>query len=151
MSKTMAEKAAWRFAEENGFDVVTVSPGMVLGPILSPLLSASIAVLVHLIQGSPLSFSNFCSNSPFLSCLSSFQTWILFVLIQSSVQSAGSTDVLEDLYMGTVHVKDVALAHILAYENPAASGRHLCIESISHFSDFAAKVSELFPEYQIPR
>lgn len=51
--------------------------------------------------------------------------------------------------MGSVHVKDVALAHILLYENPSASGRHLCVEAIAHFSDFAAKVAELYPEYKI--
>ncbi|KAK1354470.1 Cinnamoyl-CoA reductase 1 [Heracleum sosnowskyi] len=31
----------------------------------------------------------------------------------------------EDLFIGSVHVKDVALAHMLVYENPSASGRHL--------------------------
>ncbi|WOG94615.1 hypothetical protein DCAR_0313911 [Daucus carota subsp. sativus] len=62
----------------------------------------------------------------------------------------GCTETYDDLYMGAVHVKDVALAHILVYENPLATGRHLCIESICHFSDFAAKVAELYPEYQLP-
>ncbi|XP_074559639.1 cinnamoyl-CoA reductase CAD2-like [Curcuma longa] len=63
----------------------------------------------------------------------------------------GSEEEYSDLHMGLVHVKDVALAHILAYENPLASGRHLCIESISHWSDFASKVAELYPEYKVPR
>ncbi|KAL5974954.1 hypothetical protein ACLOJK_031630 [Asimina triloba] len=62
----------------------------------------------------------------------------------------GSTEPYEHYYMGSVHVKDVALAHILAYENPKASGRHLCVERICHWSDFAAKVAELYPEYNIP-
>lgn len=53
--------------------------------------------------------------------------------------------------MGSVHVKDVALAHILVYENKSASGRHLCVEAISHYGDFAAKVAELYPEYKVPR
>lgn len=53
--------------------------------------------------------------------------------------------------MGLVHVKDVALAHILLYENSSASGRHLCVEAISHFSDFAARVADLYPEYKVPR
>ena len=64
---------------------------------------------------------------------------------------AGCTDVYEDFYMGSVHVKDVALAHILVYENTSATGRHMCVESISHYGDFAAKVAELYPEYNIPR
>ncbi|CAA3013543.1 cinnamoyl- reductase 1 [Olea europaea subsp. europaea] len=63
----------------------------------------------------------------------------------------GCTDVYENFFMGSVHVKDVALAHILVYENKSATGRHLCVEAISHYGDFAAKVAELFPEYKIPR
>ncbi|CAK9171671.1 unnamed protein product [Ilex paraguariensis] len=63
----------------------------------------------------------------------------------------GCTDIYEDIFMGSVHVKDVALAHILVYENTSATGRHLCVEAISHYGDFAAKVAELYPEYNLPR
>ncbi|XP_054798510.1 cinnamoyl-CoA reductase CAD2-like [Prosopis cineraria] len=63
----------------------------------------------------------------------------------------GCTDTYEHFFMGSVHFKDVALAHILVYENKAASGRHLCVEAISHYGDFAAKVAELYPEYNLPR
>ncbi|CAL9153796.1 unnamed protein product [Musa hybrid cultivar] len=63
----------------------------------------------------------------------------------------GCTDEYPDFYMGSVHVKDVALAHILLYENPSATGRHLCVEAISHWSDFASKVAELYPDYKVPR
>ncbi|KAL7264240.1 hypothetical protein ACSBR1_002236 [Camellia fascicularis] len=63
----------------------------------------------------------------------------------------GCTETYEDVFMGSVHVKDVALAHILLYENPSATGRHLCVEAISHYGDFAAKVAELYPEYKVPR
>lgn len=63
----------------------------------------------------------------------------------------GCTDTFQDFFMGSVHVKDVALAHILLYENKSASGRHLCVEAISHYGDFAAKVAELYPEYKLPR
>ncbi|XP_059660909.1 cinnamoyl-CoA reductase CAD2-like [Cornus florida] len=63
----------------------------------------------------------------------------------------GCTEIYEDAFMGSVHVKDVALAHILVYENTSATGRHLCVEAISHYGDFAAKVAELCPEYKVPR
>lgn len=63
----------------------------------------------------------------------------------------GCTEIYENFFMGSVHVKDVALAHILVYENTSATGRHLCVEAISHYGDFAAKVAELYPEYNIPR
>ncbi|KAK8467120.1 hypothetical protein PHAVU_008G257800 [Phaseolus vulgaris] len=63
----------------------------------------------------------------------------------------GSDETYEDIYMGSVHLKDVTLAHILVYENKSAVGRHVCVESISHFGDFAAKVGELYPEYNVPK
>ncbi|PWA60783.1 NAD(P)-binding Rossmann-fold superfamily protein [Artemisia annua] len=63
----------------------------------------------------------------------------------------GCTDTYENYYIGSVHVKDVALAHILVYENTTATGRHICVEAITHYGDFAAKFAELYPEYNIPR
>lgn len=63
----------------------------------------------------------------------------------------GCKEVYENFYMGSVHVKDVALAHILVYENKSAKGRHICLEAITHYGDFAAMFAELYPEYNIPR
>ncbi|CAN6314719.1 unnamed protein product [Urochloa humidicola] len=112
VSKTLAEKAAWKFAEEKGLDVVVVNPGTVLGSIIPPTINSSMSVL-HLLQG--------------------------------------CTEEYKDIFIGAVHVEDVASAHILAFENASASGRHLCIQSISHWSDFAAKVAELYPDYKVPK
>ncbi|XP_027329678.1 cinnamoyl-CoA reductase 1-like [Abrus precatorius] len=113
LSKTLAEKAAWDFAKENGLDVVVVNPGTVMGPVIPPRLNASMLMLLRLLQG--------------------------------------CTETFEDFFMGLVHFKDVALAHILVYENKVAAGRHLCAEAISHYGDFVAKVAELYPEYNVPR
>jgi len=113
VSKTLAEKAAWKFAEENGLDVAVVNPGAVMGPIIPPNINSSMSILLRLLQG--------------------------------------CTEDYRDVFMGAVHVEDVAMAHILVFENPSASGRHLCIESISHWSDFAAKVAELYPSYKVPK
>ncbi|KAH1061695.1 hypothetical protein AAZX31_02G215700 [Glycine max] len=63
----------------------------------------------------------------------------------------GCAETYEDFFMGSVHFKDVALAHILVYENKSAAGRHLCVEAISHYGDFVAKVAELYPEYNVPK
>ncbi|KAL4189616.1 hypothetical protein AMTRI_Chr08g166240 [Amborella trichopoda] len=63
----------------------------------------------------------------------------------------GYTECYKDIFMGFVHVTDVALGHLLLYENPSASGRHLCVESICHWSDFADAVAKLYPEYKVPR
>uniref|UniRef100_A0ACD5WCU6 Uncharacterized protein n=1 Tax=Avena sativa TaxID=4498 RepID=A0ACD5WCU6_AVESA len=112
-SKALAEKAAWKFAEENGLDVVAVNPGTVLGEMIPPRVNASMAMFLRLLEG--------------------------------------CTEEYKDFFIGPVHVEDVALAHVLLYENLSASGRHLCVEPICHWSDFAAKVAELYPDYKVPK
>ena len=56
-SKTLAERAAWDFAQESGIELVVVNPGMVIGPVLSAGLSTSVDVvrrlLVRDVPGSP--------------------------------------------------------------------------------------------------
>ncbi|MQL41219.1 SDR family NAD(P)-dependent oxidoreductase [Escherichia coli] len=63
----------------------------------------------------------------------------------------GDTETYEDFFMGMAHFKDIATAHILAFENKKAAGRHLCVESIRHYGDFVAKVAELYPEYNVAK
>ncbi|GJN38004.1 hypothetical protein PR202_gb27010 [Eleusine coracana subsp. coracana] len=48
-----------------------------------------------------------------------------------------------------VDVQDVARAHVLVYENLAASGRYLCIGDVLHRSEFLQMIRELFPQYPI--
>ncbi|GAU10958.1 hypothetical protein TSUD_112520, partial [Trifolium subterraneum] len=46
MSKTMAEKAAWKYCKENGIDLVTILPAFIIGPNLpSDLCSTASDVL----------------------------------------------------------------------------------------------------------
>ncbi|KAF3776664.1 Cinnamoyl-CoA reductase 1 [Nymphaea thermarum] len=49
-----------------------------------------------------------------------------------------------------VHVRDAALAHMLVFEHPSASGRYICAESMLHRGDVVAILSKLFPEYPVP-
>ncbi|XP_020592272.1 cinnamoyl-CoA reductase 1-like [Phalaenopsis equestris] len=51
---------------------------------------------------------------------------------------------------GWVDVKDVAEAHILAFENPSASGRYCLVERVLHFSQLAKLIKELYPSIQVP-
>jgi dihydroflavonol-4-reductase len=52
-SKTLAERAAWEFvstlAAERGFELATINPGLVLGPVLSRELSISVEVVRKLL------------------------------------------------------------------------------------------------------
>lgn len=81
---------------------------------------------------------------------------ILPPVINSSVGAIlgllqGSTETYKEFFIGCAHVKDVAMAHILLYEVKSAKGRHLCCKDIIHFSDLAAKVAELYPQYNVPK
>ncbi|XP_010519769.1 PREDICTED: cinnamoyl-CoA reductase 1-like [Tarenaya hassleriana] len=51
---------------------------------------------------------------------------------------------------GWVNVKDVANAHILAFENPSANGRYCLVESVAHHSEVVNILRELFPNLQLP-
>ncbi|KAK8960775.1 Cinnamoyl-CoA reductase 1 [Platanthera guangdongensis] len=55
-----------------------------------------------------------------------------------------------NLVFGWVGVKDVCEAHILAYENPSASGRYILSERVMHFSDIVKLIKEIYPSIQVP-
>lgn len=48
VSKTWAEEAAWKFAKENGTDMVVFNRGLAIGPMLQPTLNANVAALLKL-------------------------------------------------------------------------------------------------------
>ncbi|XP_073159015.1 cinnamoyl-CoA reductase 1 [Henckelia pumila] len=62
----------------------------------------------------------------------------------------GSAKTYANSVQAYVHVKDVALAHILLFESPAASGRHLCAESVLHRAEVVDILAKFFPEYPVP-
>ena len=62
----------------------------------------------------------------------------------------GATKNYTNSIQAYVDVKDVALAHILVFENPSASGRYLCAESVLHRGNLVEILAKFFPEYPIP-
>ncbi|KAI4368627.1 hypothetical protein MLD38_017164 [Melastoma candidum] len=50
LSKTLAEEAAWNFANEKGIDMVVINPEVVIGPLLQPTLNTSSAEILNLID-----------------------------------------------------------------------------------------------------
>ncbi|GLT78750.1 hypothetical protein SLA2020_502780 [Shorea laevis] len=111
LSKTLAEEFAWKFAKENGIDLVSINPAMVIGPLLQPTLNTSAAAILNIIKGAN-SFPN--------------------------------------LTFGWVNVKDVANAHIQAFEIQSASGRYCLVERVAHYSEIVKSLHELYPSLTLP-
>lgn len=51
LAKTLAEQAAWQFAEANGLDLVTVLPSFVIGPSLPFQLCSTASDVLGLLKG----------------------------------------------------------------------------------------------------
>jgi len=66
LSKTIAEKAAWKFVEENkssiSFDLVVVNPTLILGPLLQPSLNTSTEFLADYLTGRKTEIANASMN-----------------------------------------------------------------------------------------
>lgn len=50
-----------------------------------------------------------------------------------------------NIAMGFVHIKDVAEAHIRAFEIPSANGRYILSETVAYFSEIVNILQELYP------
>nr|GMC84466.1 cinnamoyl-CoA reductase 1-like [Ipomoea batatas] len=50
VSKVLAEEAGWKYAEENGIDLVSLHPAFVIGPLLQPTLNFSSEVILNLVK-----------------------------------------------------------------------------------------------------
>lgn len=108
-SKLESEKAAWRFAKDQGLDLVTICPGLILGPNFYKHTASTVNVSAYVNNQVPVRY-------PF----------------QASV----------------VDVRDVALAHIVAYEKKEASGRYLA--SGFHIPDLWEMLKEFDPDMVLP-
>ncbi|XP_057454093.1 cinnamoyl-CoA reductase 2-like [Lotus japonicus] len=62
----------------------------------------------------------------------------------------GSAKTYVNATQAYVDVKDAALAHVLVYETPSASGRYICAESSLHRGELVEILAKYFPEYPIP-
>ncbi|GFP87029.1 cinnamoyl-coa reductase 1 [Phtheirospermum japonicum] len=61
-----------------------------------------------------------------------------------------SAETYPNAAVGWVNVKDVANAHILAFENPSANGRYCMVETVTHYSEIVKILRELYPTLQLP-
>ncbi|KAL6522478.1 Tetraketide alpha-pyrone reductase 1 [Orobanche minor] len=114
LSKTVAERAAWKFCEDNKIDLITILPSFVIGPSLPPLLCSTVSDVLGLLKGETEKF-----------------------------QWHGR--------MGYVHIDDVALSHILLYENENAKGRYLCSSTVVDNHHLADILSSRYSHLPIPK
>ncbi|MFI6423621.1 SDR family oxidoreductase [Promicromonospora sp. NPDC050880] len=115
-SKTLAERAAWDFvADHPDLELVTVQPGLVLGPVQHAAARTSVSLVRRLL--------------------------------------AREIPAVPQLGFAPVDVRDVARAHRLAMELPAAAGnRYICAGDNLWFGDIARILADEFgPQgYRVP-
>ncbi|CBI16354.3 unnamed protein product, partial [Vitis vinifera] len=79
-------------------------------------------------------------------------------LLQPTLNASAATilnlingaQIFPNFTMGWVHVKDVAEAHIQAFEIPSANGRYCLAERTVHYSEIVKILKDLFPDFQLP-
>jgi len=116
-SKVMAEKAAWAWIEKDEnkgkFDIVTILPSLVVGPLFSLPMTPSVSVIRDAVSGA----------YPGTARLS-------FTLVD---------------------VRDVAIAHVLAMEQPAANGRYIVAGEVKELIEICKILAPHFPNYPVPQ
>ncbi|KAK9706571.1 hypothetical protein RND81_07G135800 [Saponaria officinalis] len=120
VSKTLAEKAAWKFAQENNLDLITVIPTLMAGASLTPNVPSSIGLASCLITG----------NEFLVDALKGMQ------------MLSGSISI--------THVEDVCRAHVFLSEKESASGRYLCSAVNTSVPELAKFLSKRYPQYNVP-
>ncbi|KAJ3029642.1 UNVERIFIED_CONTAM: hypothetical protein HDU68_011546 [Siphonaria sp. JEL0065] len=113
-SKLVAEKAAWKFMDENPdckFKLITLLPGFVIGPSHTSTINESVSTILNTING--------------------------------------GFPIRVNLWFPFVDVRDVARAHIAAFENSVASGRYILVgDKTLSMSETCDVILGKYPEYK---
>ncbi|KAG5517534.1 hypothetical protein RHGRI_038064 [Rhododendron griersonianum] len=73
--------------------------------------------------------------------------WWSYVL---KLKSEAGLETFINASFGWVNVKDVANAHVQAFEIPSANGRYCMVERVVHFSGLVEILHKLYPDFQLP-
>lgn len=119
-SKTLAEKAAWKFAEENNIELITVIPSLMAGRSLTLDVPSSVCLAMSLLRG-----DEFLMNG-----------------LKGMQMLSGSISI--------THVEDVCRAHIFLAEKESASGRYICCAVNTSVPELAKFLNKRYPQYKSP-
>ncbi|KAL2931182.1 Anthocyanidin reductase [Bienertia sinuspersici] len=120
VSKTLAEKTAWKFAKEKNIDLITVIPSLIAGASITPDVPSSIGLATCLLTG----------NETLINGMKGMQ------LVSGSIS--------------ITHVEDVCRAHIFLAEKESASGRYICSAVNTSVVDLSYFLSNRYPQYNVP-
>ncbi|KAF5742208.1 hypothetical protein HS088_TW09G00251 [Tripterygium wilfordii] len=120
LSKTLAEKAAWKFAQEKNIDLITVIPTLMAGPSLTTDVPSSVGLATALITG-----NEFLINA-----------------MKGMQMLSGSISI--------THVEDVVRAHVFLAEKESASGRYICCAVNTSVPELAKFLNKRYPQYKVP-
>ncbi|XVF70512.1 hypothetical protein PTKIN_Ptkin11bG0167600 [Pterospermum kingtungense] len=121
LSKLLTEEAAFKFANENGIDLVSVITTTVAGPFLTSTLPSSIQVLLSPVTGDP----------KYLSILSAVNARMGSVAL--------------------VHIEDICSAHVFLMEQAGADGRYICCVGNYPMSELINRLAQAYPSSNIQR
>nr|ANR02605.1 anthocyanidin reductase [Morus alba var. multicaulis] len=120
VSKTLAEKTAWKFAKENNVDLITVIPSLMSGPSLTPDIPSSVGLAACLLSGNDFLINN----------------------IKGMQLLSGSISIS--------HVEDVCRAHVFLAEKESASGRYICCAVNTSVPELAKFLNKRYPHCKVP-
>lgn len=157
MSKTLAEKTAWKFAEEHSIDLVTVIPSLMAGPSLTPDIPSSVGMATCLLSGTFFKPKIECRNFFFLpifhfhSLIWGFDIGILkyFAGNEFLINSIKGMQMLSGS-ISISHVEDVCRAHVFLAEKESASGRYICCAVNTSVPELAKFLSNKYPHHKVP-
>ncbi|KAF8117704.1 hypothetical protein N665_0008s0058 [Sinapis alba] len=119
ISKMLAEKTAYKFAEENKIDLVTVVPPLIAGNSLLSDPPSSLRLSMSLITGEEMHL----------------------VILKEMQKLSGSTSF--------IHVEDLARAHVFLAEKETASGRYICCSHNTTVPELADFLRQRYPKYNV--